>query len=845
MIRSPYMTGLLLACALAAPAAKPAAEEWTFDDTGNPLQASVETRRSACMPQGKPVALCDGVTGNALRFDGETSRLFYEIPSDASLIDGQKSFTVECYVKTGNIGYYLFAGSRCVPSWYKNRGWALGLLNTGNIMFTIADGENRSYSWVNHLQGSWDAEEWNHVAAVRDAGANTIRLYVNGERTDNVKHYRENKIVPVCAVGSIANDAAIRIGRCSMTGGYFDGALDGLRITAGIVPEEEIRRRAQIARQAKPASAAPAANPETAGGIEVFAPARTPPVPLTLQPAPKAFGHSAERVTLPLRFTILPGNRPMLRDAAQELAAELTRAFGVTNPATASTVPEAGTTIELRDNPRLRPEGYALRGASESGTRYAITVEANAHAIFYAVQTLQQLLRITSLENGCALSLPRTFTIDDWPSTPLRMTVTGLPRRLGETDYDRFMAQMAARRFNAIHYSPSEATVGELTRLCRSGKRYGVDVIAWFSYLHYKEPLSPLREEDRLALKAFMHKIGEAGVAGVTFAFDDLSGKHLEIVTRPEERKAYGGRLGRLHNAVMIQALAYAKPGTLKHRLAMPFLYSRGWEKAVAAEGSGKDYFRDFCAGFAENGITLLHTAATLREVEDLRRAGAPEVGYYINGFWPTHLFFTWFMGDERLAWSWNLFRIDRNGRGPEPLPDAIPEVKRRGERARVIFGASSSKGTHLCGIFAWDPAAYDEERAGRYLAQWRYGAGIYEPLRRYAENVGPVIAYFRAHKTSWANEAKAPETPREAPVTVAELQSYWRNYRDAAKAWEEIKTAASNQTHVLRQRVAPDTGAPPEWTLMESSLDAMGRKLTRTLSRKAPGSASGTTEAN
>ena len=703
---------------------------------------------------------------------------------------GLNGFTVEGLVKTPEIDYFTFAGNRTVAPWYNVKGWCLGMTRTGRLSAVIGDDVNRAYTWWDHIKSPWEAGEWNHVAMTRDAGTGVLTLYVNGVKGPNPTKYVANtkpaeKPFPI----DVTSKADLHVGGLDdMTGSRFRGEIGDFTVTAGVLPAETIAEHAKTALSGLPkdTSLALAATPVTVAPALPLA-----PVPLELTPQPKKASVSSEAVGISGRWSAGGLDARGLAALSDRLSLEC----GMTNA-------PGGVRFAFGDAKGAHPEEFSICGGVAADGAYEVTVRADGNARYAAMDAVAQLFRIASLSNGRRISAPKSFAVTDWPSMPVRMAITPFGDLWDADSFEPQAREVAFMRMNAVHLDTGKIRQKNLETFCRSFSAYGIDTISWISYQFPKKPFSPLDAESMAELKAWIDKDGKAGVRGFTMAFDDLTGPYLDVIRRPAERQAYGS-CGRLHNAVVAKAREFARPYPIRTWLAVPYEYS------VCSQGravrDGDPYYREFTKGFREANVIMLHTGFSRLAVDQLKAAGAETFGYYVNGTWPTKLFFTWYMGMERLAWTWNMFYCDRNGNGPVPYEDMLAEARTIHTRSPVFFGASSSTvSRYMAGWFSWNPSAWDETRAGRALAQRFYGSGVYEPLDRYARAVAPMIGFFMTYKTSWTGESKAPDSARLAPLTKSEFLGYWRNLGQAKEARAALAAAFAAQRSVFDRPGAP-----------------------------------------
>ena len=821
---------VLLALAGRILAGEPLSLEWTFDDAAHPLRSRGARELEFRASHPGNLSFVEGIEGRAVSFGGAAAPVSLVLPERDSdwindhITGGTNSFTVECWFRTDDIAFSLLGGTRTVAFGYPSRGWAFGLTETGMFDAVVGNGEARSYSVWSALRSPWESGQWSHLAFVRDGAAGDLRLYVNGVPAPGAVIHRNPKglVAQEPFVTNTFSKGEVTIGFDAMTGKWFKGAVDGFRLTAGKLPPEAIRARAdQIAAHGKGGRFAEGVAP-----IEVAKPECPKPVPLTVQPPPKECSASGGACAVASLDVEAEGT--FAATAAETLIRKAMGEFGLSTNRAARGVALSVKIGALAD--ARHPEEYRLSGR-RNGDVCEVELEGREAAVFSGVGTLLQLLRVTALANGLKTpALPERFDVADWPTMPWRFAVHGWGGELWDRkDFDRFLEETAMFRMNAQHHDVQFVRNEEyLKRFCRSADRYGVTVVGWIGY-SFHDPMTPTRPGSLANWRADIDRCGRAGVGALSFNFDDLGGKWMAINDAPDVKAAYGGRPGRLHNAMVMKGIAFAKRWPkIRKFWACPWMYGRRWE-----EQGGTGYFTDFTVGFRAADVGMWQTVFSKADVERLLTVGKAETyAYYVNGLWPTPHFFRWYMGPERLDWTWNMFTIDRNGIGPFAPREALAEINTLHERTDTLFVASSA-GTarFLCGVIGWDPARYDGDLAGRAAAQRDFGSGVWEPLMRYSRALGPIVAYFRADRTATTVESDPPIVERRVGLTAAELDGYRRNLGIAERAFADVAAAMGAQT----ARIDRPWGADRREIVkrdMRKTLDEVREKLDQTARR-------------
>lgn len=154
----------------------------------------------------------------ALRFDGSSYLKLKDIDTWTQFdFDEYASFTVEVILKTGKAeGSTLLVGRPYRYNWPQ---WSMKLEPDGTVSFRIDDDENNA---IVKTKSSLTDNLWHHLAAVRDRDAGKLRIYVDGELS--------NEIVDEVK-GSLANRRPLLIGGTEEGDSNFEGEIDFVRIS--------------------------------------------------------------------------------------------------------------------------------------------------------------------------------------------------------------------------------------------------------------------------------------------------------------------------------------------------------------------------------------------------------------------------------------------------------------------------------------------------------------------------------------------------------------------------------------------------------------------------------------
>lgn len=708
-----------------------------------------------------------------------------------------KPFGVDMYVKAPDFGYYIFRGTRSVATHYPEAGWSIGAMKDGAICFTIADGKSRSYVKWPAIDMTWREGEWNHVAGSFRNGE--LTLWVNGEKRTNDVHFVDCFKTNVCCVTSIASPRAVVTNGCdAMTGGRFKGQVEDYRLLDRALDDAEVSARAaKVAEMRANDPDAPKMVSDEIG-IDVALPCAPPDTPLTIQPAPQKAEMSDKNAVLEGPFVIVVPTEDGFAKTAGELLQEV-MAQGLAMTAKVARadaeLPADGTRFTFEVDETLGKEAYRIKGAVEQG-RCRVKMCASDRGFFYAADTLRQLARIRSIENGCRLSLPERFLIEDWPLMPNRVRI-----HTWEAATPSFLRSLPLTRVNGLWLNTLRKPVisqEKLRELCKLSDTYGVDVVSGFGYLQLGDSRWTFANpESMAAYKAQIDKLGQAGVKGLMFMFDDILGTDAEKMwsENAEMRRRFRSQ-GAFQNALIHQgfdwAEAYPNLGSA-FKSACPAYYFNGQRERRKA------YLADFTKGFRERGVLMHHCAILPEDVAEVEADGAETYCYYLNGLWPQKRFFTWYTGPESFRWSWYTWHVDLNGKGPVVNPEAMESVRTLHKRTPLFWCASAAHIASMqTGIISWNPAAYDPDLCDRATTQAFFGTGAYEQMRVIESALMPIIGYLGAYRTPNSNEFGVQIVPRRVGLSHKELAGYRRNCEIAEKAYASLEKAFADQTTVF-----------------------------------------------
>ncbi len=164
----------------------------------------------------------DGVNGQSAHFNGSSS--YVGIPRCI-----QDNFTVSCWVKTtatGGTGTQWWQGKGLIDGEVAGSypDWGMALLN-GKVALGIGSPDTTFFSASTINDGVW-----HHVAATRDNASGTVKIYVDGAL----------ETTGTGATGSRSYPPALRIGSLQSGSGFFNGAIDQVRLYARVLSVDEI-----------------------------------------------------------------------------------------------------------------------------------------------------------------------------------------------------------------------------------------------------------------------------------------------------------------------------------------------------------------------------------------------------------------------------------------------------------------------------------------------------------------------------------------------------------------------------------------------------------------------------
>ncbi len=463
----------------------------------------------------------------------------------------------------------------------------------------------------------------------------------------------------------------------------------------------------------------------------------------------------------------------------------------------------------------LPPEGYQIESAEKNGA-FTFIIRGNDNGIIYGALTLLDVLAQTTRANGGKPAAPASFSISDWPTftTRMRVTVTRyrdntMPDRV---ELDKAFAGMSRMRLNAT-WAPAEYEW--LNMWVQAAARYDIKVWGHFGFVrHYAKLMGrvfcPSDPADMAMLERDVIALAKQGIHGISFNFDDiewlnLNGKRtraafLHARLCPKCAKNFG-TMGRMQNAILKRVVATGRKHGIKEFIVCPSPYRRGDLQAKRYQDPvWSNYFPDLLAGGELKDMKCFHCEFEANRLEELQAHGLRNYMYWVNGLWLTDRWFSCYTGLTRLGYTWYGFGIDPVA-GPRIKPGVMRSFRELDRFTKsVFFGTSTVNGLYLGGIWAWNPKAYDEQRARKVVCEKLYGPNVYAPLCVYEKNMLKLVVYFKTYINRWT---------RECEVMVADdrrlpgLPAMQEALKKAEAAYEKIKKQSPEMPELARMKQA------------------------------------------
>ncbi|MEJ8757035.1 LamG-like jellyroll fold domain-containing protein [Pontibacter sp. H259] len=195
-----------------------------FQDYYTPYDAT-------CEPEARPQPI-PGVISGGQRFDGKTMGL--DVKSSYNFDwDADESFSIELWTRTTASGTdnQVMIGRSAADS---DMQWWIGMDRNGYAAFNLLD-----YMWQGKLIGGTGPKlndgKWHQVVAIKDAGASTNRLYVDGVKIAEAGHSYQH---------SFASLSPVNMGYLNVAGKYrYTGDLDEVKLFGRVLTDAEIKER--------------------------------------------------------------------------------------------------------------------------------------------------------------------------------------------------------------------------------------------------------------------------------------------------------------------------------------------------------------------------------------------------------------------------------------------------------------------------------------------------------------------------------------------------------------------------------------------------------------------------
>ena len=200
---------------------------WSFDEgMGNEAHDTSGNANDGTIHGG--ATWVDGRVGKALSFDGSSG--YVQVP-DSDSLDVTGKLTLEAWISPKSLTHAQvivckYNHTSLSSSFYLSLGGTFGtILYLNKIYFALTYDGNHYYAMISNANVT--ANTWTHVAAT--SNGTHMSIYINGV-SDKVRTYPPGNIY--------AGSAKLRIGCYLPEAGYgrfFDGALDEVRVAAGVV----------------------------------------------------------------------------------------------------------------------------------------------------------------------------------------------------------------------------------------------------------------------------------------------------------------------------------------------------------------------------------------------------------------------------------------------------------------------------------------------------------------------------------------------------------------------------------------------------------------------------------
>ncbi len=767
---------------------------WEFKDSSNPGKDSSRRKNNLVVngsPQisNKTISLRGGSTSIPKK---EQDYLYTESP----IFDlGDDSFSVECWIKTSNITHLELVGTRSTirPIYPTQIGWALGVSGSKSAIIFLTN-DNRGKCTVakkNLFSSSWDDDDWNYLVGIRDRKAKKLYLYLNGKL---VKRKRDRAKI-------LTPSKHLRIGYDYYSGSLTQGKLKNIRITKKVLSAAAIAQRYRagltVAGNLPPIIINPKST--TAKGLKIdFTDGLDNR--LQLQPTPVKIKYSQKYSTLKTPVYIKIPAQPTQQEiiAKNFIIKDFKTRFNITVKLLNNKKTSTATVIQFGQLPKTaHSESYKL-----NIDRSNIELRSNDHGVIYAALTLIEIIEQSSLINKSKISLPNKLAIYDYPAVAHRIQVGGGLSKLKGMSKAAMQATLQRTVRTRLNYETldiSEPINRGFKAYIKIAKEYGVNILARIGYNHECKVLKhSVRLEDIPSVMKKFTAAAQAGCQGLTMHFDDLDANKRAMMDYP-------GTVGKFQQKFLIELQKVAKDNKIKFINVCPTTYFRSWQQSAKIwfkhEHKYKNYFKELTQ-LPGGDIEMFYTDISPKALDDLKSRGVNKIAYYLNGLWTTPLWFTFYAGPSRLAWSWYGFFIDSE-LGPKPYPEMMKAFKNltKNNIQTVWVGNGSFEGSLMAGIWLWNPAAFNEPAAVKAVNRMiGFGPGTYQELLVYEKNMLPFVALFKTYRNRWTAEFGVKVKKGNKPLTQQALITYWEKFQTASQALNNIKSIQQQRKNIVER---------------------------------------------
>ena len=210
--------------------------EWKFDEGTGDIAYDSSGSNNGIIRGG--ASWTDGISNSALSFNGKNNY----VESENSILLGDQPFTYEAWIKT--------SVSEGTIIDIENQG--IGIGDNKGAAFSVYGDEIPGYEGRLYLRIADDAHtyrivgttvvtdgKWHHVVGMRSSSGNDLKLYVDAKE----EAYTDiTNVGDVGDVGDISSTDHLCVGahKCGKGGGFFNGAIDEVRVWNKALSEEEI-----------------------------------------------------------------------------------------------------------------------------------------------------------------------------------------------------------------------------------------------------------------------------------------------------------------------------------------------------------------------------------------------------------------------------------------------------------------------------------------------------------------------------------------------------------------------------------------------------------------------------